>query len=58
MSILREGSLESEIQFQGLLEMSSRMYSGIITERVNVIATSSCLPFIRKTPEVCVLDTA
>jgi hypothetical protein len=24
----------------------------------NVLTTSSCLPFIRKTPDVCVLDTA
>jgi hypothetical protein len=56
--MLREGSLESEIKFQGLPSVSSRMYSGIITERVNVITTSSCLPFIRKTPEVCVLDSA
>jgi hypothetical protein len=55
--MLREGSLESEIKFQGLPAVSCLMYSGI-TERVNVTTTSSCLPFIRKTPDVCVLDTA
>ena len=58
INILIEGSLESEIKFQRLPALSWRMYSGIITETVNVITTSSCPPFIRKTPDVCVLDTA
>jgi hypothetical protein len=58
MSILRGGSLESEIKFQGLSAVSWHIYSGIITETVNVITTSSCPPFIRKTPDGSVLETA
>ena len=58
MSKLRERSLESEITFHRLPAVSWRMYSGITTETANVITKSFFLPFIRKTPDVCVLDTA